>query len=1622
MKGKRPLAMLLCGLMLLPPVMGRAAENDIASASSGAVQRAPIVLGKLSTAATQSGQTQTYTPPEDTGVLPPQMGWSTWNFFRQNIDQDKIMDVANTMVETGLVDAGYTYLNLDDCWQSNMRDEQGRMMFDLDNFPDGPDFINQLHEMGLKVGLYSSSGELTCEDLTASYGHETIDARTFAEWGVDYLKYDYCHVVDLAADQGWETLMTAPEVDYISVMPKDAPDADAKVVFQAEEAALTGNATVADNGSCQGGKYVTGLNANGGTVTFENVEVEQSGSYILTIGFRKTRSEKGKFAEIVVNGSDKYETNIARTSGWSATGRQQLVVELNEGSNTIMIHNPIDSQKADSIRRYSRMGNALKEATAAVAEENGTQERPVFFSVCEHGRTQPWTWAGDFANSWRTSGDIAANWGSVVGCYESAVSHWAEQKPGAYNDPDMMQVGNGNLTETENRAHFTLWCMLSAPLILGNDVREFLNEDGSIDYEACNGAYEIVTNQDLIAINQDLPLLQCKRISTANGIDILVKPLLNQETGAPEVAVCFFNKNGADGATAQVDLTQLSSEDDRVELPESDVYMAHELWEDTETLVGNVLDSGSIPAHGVKVYRVSQGEMGSVDQMATVNVDALSVYPAESVGEVTVTVTNMGREDLNSGKLHLTAADGVTVLELESEEFNGLATGETAQATFHIQLPQMKTTDTQAYVDSYTLSARAEFTYETAQEPTEKTSDVSIQVSEPVVKQGGEAVKLGDANWMSSSTGWAGHPTQRNQSINGNPIRIAGTTYESGIGTHASSDTILYVGGTPCTFAATVGIDDEVEGFEPQWSPSVTFRVLADGVEVFATEEMVFGESQEISLKLENCQVLTLRADMGEANSSDHVGWGNATLTPDAELPTYRVNLTQTDHGSIAASPAGEVEEGNSVTFTFTPDEGYYLTKAIVNGQSVLDQVKVDETSGVGTYTVEDVRTDLVVAAGFTKEGEKPAIQAVESVEPMTVYGLPGEALALPETLTVTLEDGTTRQAAVTWTCPNYQPWTDGVYTFVGTLGEGEDFSNPQQVTATAEVTVALPSDNIAPNATASCPDGVAAGGKQVSWVNDQVYDDQGRPAADGVFGFQKPLPDNAWFDLTWDTSVTLDRVVLNTYFGSGQGPTAFTVFVQYQGSEEWTQVAERSGITYVDKDREQQPTEIVFDTPLDNVCAMRVQVTESNSAWSITGVVTEFEAYGRVTHPVVFHTNNGEEAQRLSVLDGSYAQLPQPTYEDHKFLGWFTDEAGTAAYEPGPVTGALELYAKWESTHTHTGTLVQGTAPTCTQPGTKDYYTCTCGKCFEDEACTKLIDDVETWKVIPATGHHFEDGVCTVCGEKDPDYMVSNKTLLKKTYDYALTLSTDGVTDAAKAAFETALDAAKAVLDDESATQDEINTAWDNLLEGIWGLGLTQGDKTMLNLVIDRAQAMLLEEDKYVADHWQLLVDALDEAQKVAADGNSMQEDVDKATQTLLDAILAQRFKADKSILEDLTTKAEGMDLSGYTAESVEVFRAALAQAQAVLADETLSEEDQAEVDAAVEQLTAAMDGLTAQGESQPSEKPESTDQPQATQKPEQVPQTGDGSAIALWAALLAGCGAGVGALAVMDTRRKEQ
>ena len=271
-----------------------------------------------------------------------------------------------------------------------------------------------------------------------------------------------------------------------------------------------------------------------------------------------------------------------------------------------------------------------------------------------------------------------------------------------------------------------------------------------------------------------------------------------------------------------------------------------------------------------------------------------------------------------------------------------------------------------------------------------------------------------------------------------------------------------------------------------------------------------------------------------------------------------------------------------------------------------------------------------------------------------------------------------------------------------------------------------------------------------------------------------------------------------------------------------------------------------------------------------------------------------------------------------------------------------------------------------------------------------------------------------------------ANKALLQATYDYAVNLDTTGVVQAAVDAFQKALTEAKAVLDNPNATQEQVNTAWDNLLEGIWGLGLKQGDKTMLELLIHRAEGMLPNESKYLPDHWQELLDALAAGQDVMEDGNALQGDVETAVDELLTAILAQRFKADKSILEDLIGAAQDMDLTGYTAESVATFRSALAAAQAVMADESLSEDDQQVVNDAVAALQSAMDGLTAGGAPETTDKPEAsqnpeaTEKPQTTQKPENVPQTGDSAQLMGYvAALTAAVGLLAGAAYVSRKRR---
>ena len=128
----------------------------------------------------------------------PPMGWNSWNTFAANINEQLIFETADRMVDSGLRDLGYEYLVIDDCWSLRERDENGRLIPDPEKFPHGMKAVaDYVHSKGLKFGMYSCAGNLTCAAYPGSFEHEFVDAATFAEWGVDYLKYDYCYKSDI---------------------------------------------------------------------------------------------------------------------------------------------------------------------------------------------------------------------------------------------------------------------------------------------------------------------------------------------------------------------------------------------------------------------------------------------------------------------------------------------------------------------------------------------------------------------------------------------------------------------------------------------------------------------------------------------------------------------------------------------------------------------------------------------------------------------------------------------------------------------------------------------------------------------------------------------------------------------------------------------------------------------------------------------------------------------------------------------------------------------------------------------------------------------------------------------------------------------------------------------------------------------------------------------------------------------------------------------------------------------------------------------------------------------------------------------------------------------------------
>lgn len=341
-------------------------------------------------------------------ALTPPMGWNSWNCFAGAVTEDRVKSAAAAMVKSGLINHGWTYINVDDFWQNHrdsedptlrgpFRDTNG-FVVPNSRFPDMKGMAEYIHTLGLKAGLYSSPGPWTCGGCTGSWRHEQQDAETYARWGFDYLKYDWCSYGTIA----------------------DGKDPDAKDV--------------------------------------------------------PTWSE------------GKGRTDVAVAS-----------------------------------HPYQVMGRSLR-----------AQPRDILFSLCQYGMSDVWTWGDSVGgNCWRTTGDITDTWRSMskIGFNQDKAAPYA--KPGNWNDPDMLivgQVGWGHLHPTrltvdEQYTHISLWCLLSAPLLIGCDMDKL--DDFTLG---------LLSNDEVLALDQDALGREATCVATNGNVRVYLKPL---EDGGR--AAGFFN-------------------------------------------------------------------------------------------------------------------------------------------------------------------------------------------------------------------------------------------------------------------------------------------------------------------------------------------------------------------------------------------------------------------------------------------------------------------------------------------------------------------------------------------------------------------------------------------------------------------------------------------------------------------------------------------------------------------------------------------------------------------------------------------------------------------------------------------------------------------------------------------------------------------------------------------------------------------------------------------------------------------------------------------------------------------------------------------------------------------------
>lgn len=501
-------------------------------------------------------------PGKKCGRLPA-MGWNSWNAFGSGNTQELTKQMADAMIALELDRAGYQYLVLDDgCYRTER--VEGRLSNDERKFPDGfRALADYIHGLGLKFGMYNDIGTNLCAGAAVgTCGYEDLDAESYGEWQIDFIKVDNCYYLwDNAtfSDAANARYVYAPNIKSIRVrgngfeqVYRTGEDGD----FWGQGAYLHRNGYGTNIGTFDGTNTgVTPVGSRSGELVFR-VNAPEEGSYDIFVEYATGKEEGvGEWLQLAVGEAGceaRYWDNLLpETEGpeaflWS----QPFPVSLRKGENTIRLMN------------HRRQENVLHSYAALLEGLNRAKPGHDFcFSICEWGKTQPQNWGYKVGDSWRILNDITfqvgadgnpgrAAWedkgtASITSQYNKAVimDEFAGLDRG-WNDPDMLVIGMDGITTVMCKTHMTMWCVMNAPLMLGMDLRRITKGDA---------LWNIIANQAVIGVNQDKLGIQAKRIwcsidsdspdtsyiTDNNRVDILAKPLADGS-----VALCFINVSG----------------------------------------------------------------------------------------------------------------------------------------------------------------------------------------------------------------------------------------------------------------------------------------------------------------------------------------------------------------------------------------------------------------------------------------------------------------------------------------------------------------------------------------------------------------------------------------------------------------------------------------------------------------------------------------------------------------------------------------------------------------------------------------------------------------------------------------------------------------------------------------------------------------------------------------------------------------------------------------------------------------------------------------------------------------------------------------------------------------------